>query len=148
MRYIGQEYTVTVPVPARLEGPEALGDIRKRFDEVYDIRYGHSAPAEPIQLVNLRVLALGAVAKPEFARLRQERRGGTAGPGVRRVYFQDAGGWVDCAVLRRETLTGEATVVGPAVIEEDASTTVLHPGDRASVDPYGCLCIDIAHVER
>ena len=144
MRYLGQEYTVTVPVPSRLDTQDTLGEVRGRFDDAYELRYGHSAPTEPIQLVNLRVSALGAVPKPELARLGQAARGRPAGPGERRVYFEETRGWVPCPVFAREALPVDATVVGPAVIEEYASTTVLHPNDRAVVEPHGCLVIDIA----
>jgi N-methylhydantoinase A len=35
-------------------------------------------------------------------------------------------------------------IAGPALIEEHASTTVLMPGDKLSVDPYGNLVIAVA----
>jgi N-methylhydantoinase A len=147
MRYLGQEYTVTVVVPPRLEGPETLREIRTRFDEAYDVRYGHSAPAEPIQLVNVRVSALGAVPKPAFARLRQEAAAAGDEPTARRVFF-GSGGWFDCPVFRREALAPGTAIDGPAIVEEYASTTVLHPGDRAVVEPHGCLVIDIEPIAR
>lgn len=143
MRYLGQEYTVTVPVPGRLLGPEALGDVRKRFDEAYEVRYGHAAAGEPTQIVSLRLAALGTARKPDFARLRDRPGGVEDRGGVRRVYFGRVGGHVDCAVLRREALRAGAEVAGPAIIEEYASTTVLHPGDRLVVEPHGCLIIDV-----
>ena len=143
MRYLGQEYTVTVPVPSRLRGPEALHEVRKRFDEAYDVRYGHAAPDEQTQIVSLRLAALGTARKPDFARLRDRPGGVPETAGARRVYFGGAWGHIECPVLRREALGAGAEAVGPAIIEEYASTTVLQPGDRVVVEPHGCLVIDV-----
>src|SRR5438445_1652140 len=59
MRYRGQEYTLPVPL---MEDPRAIGDfgpIRARFDRLHQEHYGHSAPNEPVMMVNLRLSALG-----------------------------------------------------------------------------------------
>ncbi len=143
MRYLGQEYTVSVPVPRPFLGPETLREVRKRFDDAYHVRYGHSAPGEPIQITNLRVTALGASRRPEFARLREQAAGSPSEAGAREVYFESAGGHVACPVFRREALAAGAEIVGPAIVEEYASTTVLHPGDRLRVEPHGCLVIEV-----
>ncbi len=142
IRYQGQEYTVTVPVRSRFDAPRALVEIQKDFHEAYELRYGHAAPLEPIQIVSLRLTALGSVRKPDFARLRQpELQDSEAGS--RQVYFQTTRGYLECPVYRREALAVGAEIPGPAIIEEYASTTVLHPGDRATVEAHGCLVIDI-----
>ena len=59
----------------------------------------------------------------------------------RPVYFAEAGGFVDCAVLNRYRLPAGALIPGPAVVEEFDSTTVVHPGYQATVDQYGNLLI-------
>jgi N-methylhydantoinase A len=40
-------------------------------------------------------------------------------------------------------LTEESKIEGPAIIEEPASTTVVHPGDDLTVDKMGNLIIDL-----
>ena len=63
--------------------------------------------------------------------------------GSRPAYFT-AAGWVeDCTVYDRYALRPGTTLVGPALIEERESTAVLGPGDRAEVDRYGNLLVDI-----
>jgi len=59
--------------------------------------------------------------------------------------FQKSGGWVDAPTWRRDRLLSGNRVIGPALIEEYASTTVLAPGDRMSVDRFGNLVIEIDH---
>jgi len=65
----------------------------------------------------------------------------------RKVYFPEAGGFVDCAVHDRYRLGPGTPVAGPAVIEERETTAVLLPGDRGSVDTHGNLIIDLAREE-
>jgi len=50
-------------------------------------------------------------------------------------------------VRRAELLAGNK-ISGPALIEEHASTTVLMPGDRMTVDAYGNLVIAVAGAKR
>jgi N-methylhydantoinase A len=143
MRYFGQEYSVSVSVSSRLAS-EAMQSLRQRFDATYDQRYGHSDPEVPAQIVTLKLAAIGTVSKPEIASL----RGPLACPNQaierRKVYFESAGGSVDTPVVQRDSLLVDQTFEGPLVIEEHASTTVVHPEDRVWVDHNGCLVVSIA----
>jgi len=75
--------------------------------------------------------------------------GGSAEPlpeavrGRRPVYFTEAGGYVETPIYDRTTLLAGNRMTGPGLIEEHASTTVVHPGDVVEVDAFGNLVIDI-----
>jgi N-methylhydantoinase A len=140
MRYLGQEYTVRVSVPDKLSDRQVLTTLREHFDVAYDLRYGHSSPDQPAQIVNFRVTAIGRVEKPDLASLQDKRIPAASTARERRVYFEGKGHLL-CPVAQRAALTEGATIEGPAIIEEYASTTVLHPGDRAIVNRFGCLVI-------
>ena len=58
-----------------------------------------------------------------------------------RVYFEEAGGFVDCPVYDRARLRPENVIPGPAIVEQMDATTVILPGQRASVDPWSNLFI-------
>ncbi len=141
MRYLGQEYTVRVSVADDLSAADSLATLRQQFDLAYDIRYGHSSPDQPAQIVNFRVTAIGKVDKPDLASLQDKRIPAASTARERLVYFEDRGHLL-CPVEQRAALTAGTSIVGPAIIEEYASTTVLHPGDRALVNQYGCLVIE------
>ena len=66
-----------------------------------------------------------------------------ASAGERPVYFGEACGFVRTPVFSRPALLAGNVIAGPALIEEHASTTVVHPGDRLEVDAFGNLVIDI-----
>jgi N-methylhydantoinase A len=58
------------------------------------------------------------------------------------VWF--AGQWLDTPVLARHSLLPGATIAGPAIVEQLDTTTVIEPGDTASVDPMGNLIVTLA----
>jgi N-methylhydantoinase A len=139
MRYRGQSYEVAVPVPG-LHGPDDLADLVKRFHDAHQRRYGHMAQAEAVEIVNFQVTAIGRIPKPATKRFdsaatapretQQDTRSET-----RQAYFNAADAY-DAPVLRRDNLQPGTRIAGPAVIEEQTSTIVLYPGQRAVVDAY------------
>ncbi|NUS17791.1 MAG: hydantoinase/oxoprolinase family protein, partial [Streptomyces sp.] len=141
MRYVGQEHTVTVPVPE--EGGAA--ELKRAFDRAHGERYGHSAPQEPAQIVSLRVSAVGTLGKPDLPKI---AAGGAEPPaaaltGSRDIVFTPAQGPVRSAVYAREALLAGNTLAGPAVVEEPTATTLLRPGDTLDVDAFGNLLLTI-----
>jgi len=67
----------------------------------------------------------------------------SAARGTRPVYFAEAGRLADTPSYDRPSLLADNRIAGPALIEEYASTTVVHPGDVATVDAFGDLVIEI-----
>jgi N-methylhydantoinase A len=136
-RYRRQAYELTVPVQ---DGPVTLETLRvlsAAFHAKHRQTYGHANEREPVQLVNLRVTALGrqpalTLTQPTGGRAAREGRERTAifGGEPRKT-----------RVLWREGLDPGAVVAGPAVIEALDSTTVVPPGWTARVAEHGLLRI-------
>ena len=140
MRYVGQSYELTVTLPAGRLTPAVIATTLEQFHQEHDRAYGYSAPSEPAELVNLRLTAIGRIAKPRLRQIgRQAGDVSVARKEDRRVYFAEAGGFVNCAIYDRYRLGAGHVVQGPAIIEEVDSTTALHPGYQAEVDIYGNL---------
>lgn len=135
MRYQGQGYEVGVPVdPARLDAAE-LTLIRKAFDAEHLERFGHSAPHEAVEIVSYRLAAHGLV--PEVRLPEHQPAGRTAEHAVvgrRPVRF--GADLVDCPVYARDQLGAGMSFTGPAVIDQPDATTVVLPGQRATVDRW------------
>jgi len=72
--------------------------------------------------------------------LRDKRMAGRTDQSPRPVYF-DGAGVVKTPVYQRAELVEGRTMAGPVIIEEYASTTVVHPGDEAVLGPAGCLVL-------
>ena len=132
MRYAGQSYEVLVPVSGFSEAERK--DMAGRFHAAHLRRYGHSADDQPVEIVTFKVVGLGVIPKP---RLRAFAAAGTE-PVVdhhRPVHF-GPGLTLDTPIYRRALLRPGMEIRGPAVIEEQTSTTVLYPGELARVDEY------------
>ena len=134
MRYVGQEYTVTVPVGAEID----LALIDASFHDHHRVRYGHSTPGAPVEFVNLRLAAFGRIAG-EAAPFTAPDSGEPAVIGERRVVF--GGEEHRTQVVRRDLLRPGDRHEGPVVVEEDGSTTVVPPGYAVDVDRHGNLLI-------
>jgi N-methylhydantoinase A len=141
LRYVGQEFTLQVPV-----GVEAIasGDrvgIRAAFDALYEHRYAHHSPDEPVEMVNIRLALIGKRPKPVFPRL--AARGGAKPARTRAVYLAEAHKASPCPVYQRETLGAGDKIAGPALIQEHGTTTVLFASDALTVAPSGELIITV-----
>ncbi|MFQ5840458.1 MAG: hydantoinase/oxoprolinase family protein [Candidatus Methylomirabilales bacterium] len=142
LRYEGQNYELLVPVPDEVWARGSVEPLRRRFLQAHEETYGFAAEDEPIQVVNLRLVARGLPDPPELPR---EKPGGpdssAALIGRRRVDFAEVGGLLDTAVYDRARLAAGNRLSGPAVIEQFDSTTLLYPGQEAMVDELGFLLI-------
>jgi N-methylhydantoinase A len=141
LRYVGQEFTLQVPITVE---QLAAGDgraIRTAFDQLYEHRYAHHSPDEPVEMVNIRLAMIGKRPKLAFPRLAPS---GDAKPSHQRaVYFTDARKPVPCPVYQRESLGADARIAGPALIQEHGTTTVLFERDSCVVAPSGELIVTV-----
>ncbi len=141
LRYVGQEFTLQVPVSVEAIAAGDRASIRAAFDALYEHRYAHHSPEEPVEMVNIRLALIGKRPKPRFPHLTEMSR---AKPSHERaVYFADPHKAVPCPVYRRETLGAGGAIAGPALIQEHGTTTVLFAQDACLVAPSGELIITV-----
>jgi N-methylhydantoinase A len=135
VRYRRQAYELTVPLAAGPIDRAAVSALIDAFHSKHAQTYGHANRAEAVQLVNLRVTALGRLPGLTLA-----LRGDAASARVRerRVWFSGVGSVTTC-VHWRNGLGPGSTIAGPAVIEALDSTTVVPPGWNASIDDLGYI---------
>ncbi len=141
LRYVGQEFTLSVPVTlAQLKAGNRKA-IRTAFDKLYEHRYAHHSPEDPVEMVNIRLGVIGKRPKLAFPRL---GRGRAAPPAHHReVYFSDSRKPVRCPVYHRDALKAGTRFAGPAIVQELGTTTVLFKGDQCTVAPSGELIIKV-----
>ena len=143
MRYSGQNYgtSVVLSLSDWAFGPEDLAETIDRFESEHRRLYGYDIPGEIVELVLFTMTAVGVNENPGLAPLPP---GGSAAPIDERPVYVSEAGWVPTRIYRREQLPPGTELVGPAVIEEAMSTTLVHPGERVDVDDYGNLLIHVA----
>jgi N-methylhydantoinase A len=140
-RYVGQNFELAIGLGSAEPLPDA-DTIRQRFFAEHERAYGFHNPADRIEIVNFRLIAAGRLRQPA-ARPGEPRRNGNAQEASRRKVWFAADAVQDTPVYDRASLLPGDTIQGPAVIEQLDSTTLLFPGDRATVDPYLNLLVEI-----
>jgi N-methylhydantoinase A len=141
LRYVGQEFTLSVPVSRELIKKGDRQKIRAAFDALYEHRYAHKSPDEPVEMVNMRLAAVGKRPQLRFPKL--AKRGAVKPSRRRDVYLGNPRKAVSCPIYRRSELGAGARIKGPALIEEHGTTTVLFEKDRCAVAPSGEIIIDV-----
>ncbi len=151
LRYRGQEHTIAVAVagPDDLVGAPAAAETRRRFNAQHDRRYGHAAPDQSIEIVNLRLTVTLPRIDDAISRwLSTPWEAEPAAPAERRaVVYADPARPVEALILWRPGLAAGVEAKGPAVIEEPNSTTFVPPGDHAVIDPWGNIVIALSERE-
>jgi len=134
VRYVGQSFELTVPI----EGFD--DDYATAFHGLHRERYGHASPDEEIEVVAIRVRAVGMRKKPEEIPIKEAD--GPAAPVLKTRAFFD--GWHDIDCYNREGLLAGHVISGPALVFQLDTTVVIPPDWRAEVDAYGNMLLQKA----
>jgi N-methylhydantoinase A len=118
LRYVGQEYSLTLPLPPDGE------PVAERFHDAYRARYGHASPGEPVEFVAVRLAGFCDFDRPRTAPPPADAGG--APVGTAQVRF--AGEQVPTPLYDRGRLPD--AVEGPVIVLEETATTLIPPGWR------------------
>ena len=145
MRYVGQGHEILVALPVEAYGPLHGEIFRKAFEAAYRQLYGRVIDGVDVEVLSWTL----TLAAPEQAHrapgARQSEQGTrqTAGPISTQALFDAAGeSRLDARVYLRDGLRGGETLVGPALITEDQTTTVVPRGWSAAVNGAGHLVLE------
>ena len=145
LRYVGQGYELKVPFAGGVVDGDALNEVWHKFHAVHAAEYGHAFKASPIEVVNLRVTAVGHLTKLDRI---PTLSGGTLEEALlykRNSVFRDAGRLqsFETSVYRRDLLPVDVTLHGPAILLQKDSTTVVPPKATARVHASGSIIITL-----
>ena len=139
MRYEGQSWELTIPIPVTPGiTHEDLARIIETFHATHQKVYSYAEPEETVEFVNLRVRVKTGARAPFTAPLSPSSKDRPA-PKEARPVFLDPNRTTAIPIYGRNTLSPETRITGPAIIEEDISTSYLPPGWEITVDSYGNL---------
>jgi N-methylhydantoinase A len=131
MRYLGQWRSMAIPVvpPLDLEGAVAM------FHQEHEREHNYRRDKALVEIFRLNVRAIGRTPKAE---LRRHELNGAApvSLGIRPIIFDELGELIETPVFLRNALTAGTALVGPGVIEQLDSTTLVPPGVQAEVDQW------------
>jgi N-methylhydantoinase A len=137
MRYLGQNHELEIPAEVESFSDAEVTRLLAAFHDQHEARFGFRL-SDHLEIVNFLVTGVAKTGRLSFPEI-----GSAEGPIVpmsrRQVWFAD--GWVDAPVYARSDLLEGHKLSGPALIEENASVTVLDPSKKMTVDRYGNLLI-------
>ena len=144
MRYVGQGYEVTVPLPVRRLSGEDVDTILDSFVRTYRGLFGRTVPGIDIEALSW-TLSLSALSDPSETPASTEE---TADPTVlsptkyRTVFDPELSRRIEFGFFERSELAPPAVVQGPALIVESQTTTVVTSSFNASVNPLGYIVLE------
>lgn len=140
IRYLGQSSQLTVPMPP---GPFDAAALHAAFETLYGETFGYVATGEPVELVNLRLSAIGTAAtRLDFGALHLDARALAGQSGERMVSFARGASRVAARLVPRAAVEA-GPVAGPAIIESYDTTIVVPPGCTARAAGSGCIAIEM-----
>ena len=137
MRYVGQGFEIAVPVPSGRLGADSHQALAAAFSATYASLFGRTLSDLPVETITWRMSASEPPPRPNIRFLTSESRTQTQSvKGERPVFLTEAGRFVDCPVFDRYGLEPEATLNGPAIVEERESTVFVGPDARCTIDEH------------
>lgn len=144
MRYEGQNYELSIPVP---DGPiteATLATLREGFTEAHKRLYGFAVNDERIFCVTFRAEALGLVQKAQLPRRALGPADASAAiTGTRPVWFPETRAFTETTLISRERLAPGMAFAGPAIVEQMDTTTLVPPGVTVRVDEIDNLILEV-----
>ncbi|MBL8698117.1 MAG: hydantoinase/oxoprolinase family protein [Alphaproteobacteria bacterium] len=139
LRYEHQGFELTVEWPGRHVDAAAVAETIRRFHDLHRRLYSFAQEDTPVEIVTLRVDAIGLLPRPHLATLAENRNIARARVGEQRVALET--GTVSAPIYDRTRLGAGAVIEGPAIITQLDATTLLLPGQRAEVHPSASLVV-------
>ncbi len=134
LRYRGQAFELMLPMPDDTIDDSAIADLAGRFHDAHLARFAFDDRRETVELVTLRLAAVGALGAVNGAGERT-----TEDVKARRRPVWSAGRWQETPVIRQDSLGARAMVDGPAIIEQDYTSLLIAAGWRLTATEAGDL---------
>jgi N-methylhydantoinase A len=138
-RYARQSYELSVPLSPGALDAARLAQMAEAFHGLHRRTYGHDNRSEPVQLVNVRLTAIGSI--PQLRVRDKPAAPGSDAVKARRPLWFRATGAVEADVLDRARMAAGLVTRGPAVIESLESTILVPPGWQARMDDDGFVVL-------
>lgn len=143
MRYLGQSSQLMVQMP---DGCYDASALHVDFERLYSETFGYIAEGEAVELVNIRLSAIGkAASRLDFKRLSLDSHALAGESGERMVSFSRGAPRVATRLVPRIAVE-EGPIVGPAIIESYDTTIVVPPRCTARAAGSGCIAIEMGEI--
>jgi N-methylhydantoinase A len=142
MRYVGQNFELAIPVPQSQSLPPADW-LKRAFLDAHQRKYGHHDPAAAVEIINVRLTARKARARPRRELPAARHAGPRPLSGTTSPVWFNADRPTDTRFVERSTLAPCDSLKGPLIVTQFDATTLVPPGSRLCVDTSGSLLIEV-----
>jgi N-methylhydantoinase A len=132
VRYVGQWYELSIPVDPSAMGAPDIGAIAASYHAEHDLLFGYSTPERPIEVLNIRLSAVGRTSNERISLASELVIDGSERPSRRQIWSPRQRAMVEVDVHQASALGPGAAISGPAIIELGTTTIVV-------LDQYDCL---------
>jgi N-methylhydantoinase A len=141
MRYVGQHHELNIQLPFNaVSGVVEIKGLTEKFSDTHETAYGYSDSASPVEITGLRIDAVGKLTKPTLPEIASASRKPEPS-GYRRVSLSLGQPSINANIYQRADLSFGDMIVGPAIIEQMDTTTLILDNQQAEVSAYGFLRI-------
>ena len=133
MRYAGQAFDLPVRLSEELRRHPDAAALTELFHQAHEKIYSFRDTGSAAEITTERLRVVGTI--PPIALPPLASAGQQASPTQRRVHLDD--GWQIAVVWQRDQLAAGQTIAGPAIVEQEDTTTLILPGWSATVDRIG-----------
>jgi N-methylhydantoinase A len=143
MKHAAQVYDIEVPVPGGVLQDDDIEELDRRFDRVYDERFGQGAGYRQagVEITGFEVRATSNTYKPELGRALPTNP--SIDRSERAVYWWELEGWVETPVLRLAGGSLPEAFDGPVLIELPNTVVVVRPNQTVRSDEGGNLVLTV-----
>ncbi|MGG0028162.1 hydantoinase/oxoprolinase family protein [Bacillus safensis subsp. osmophilus] len=139
-RYQGQAFEIELPLSIDwLKQEQDMHQLIEAFHKLHQRQYGHRDDQAKIEFTHLRVRVIGETPPLPFSPVHESIGQSLKPYEYRRIFIEEKE--YEASVYNRDTLSVGSIVNGPAIIEQDDTTTLILPNWTGSIDLSGNLVI-------
>lgn len=144
VRYDGQSYDLNISMTRKSNlNRDDLVQLVKAFNDEHRRLYAYSSENETVQVMNVRVTAVGKTPPVQMKKVELSAGDGSEALKTPRMVYFEGTGSVEVPVFERDLLQPGHLFDGPAIIEEQISSTVVPPAATCQIDQYGTIIIKL-----
>jgi N-methylhydantoinase A len=147
-RYSGQNFELILELKSERLDERSLVKLIESFHRRHKDYYGYDMRAQPVEIVNVRLVVTGKRRATPHERVKLVR--GELKQALiekRKVWFPQTA-FVATPVYDRDRLPADRRITGPAIIEQMDTTTVVPPKAKLKQDRYGYLHMELESIEN
>lgn len=148
LRYVGQRYTLDVPLADDVDDSSAAAALAKAFHAEHEKKYGRHESDHPVEIVTVRLRGIVSDEEIDIGRtwsaIQSVTRAGRRAS--RRAFFGPDHGTVETPVIGRADLVER--VEGPLIVEDYGSTILVPPDASVALDEFGDVVIELKGVVK